>query len=322
MLTSPSPRAVRKISDYPVLAEQRRPIAFPNRPPERSAERLTLRHAWRPWKSFRLGRVFSTLGVCLRRKSRIAARIAGPVIILCALPGFASAQTNATWVGATSDWNTTTNWNPSGPPTGTATFNPSTPTSITFSAPSVVQDLSFNAQGYTFDLGDQSLIITGSGIQASLPNVPTFNVTFPELAFTGSSTAGPAILNSTHTGPIVFLGTSNAGTATITAGIAGQNSISDPNGFTGGFIFFRGGSTAANATITTYWASNIEFQDSSKAGNAKITAPLIGGSIFFENASSADHATITMADGTGELSFAPAFFGARRHGHGWRCHHH
>ena len=44
-----------------------------------------------------------------------------------------------------------------------------------------------------------------------------------------------------------------------------------------------------------------------QCGNAR--APLSGGSIFFENASSADHATITMADGTGELSFAPGFFG-------------
>ena len=58
-----------------------------------------------------------------------------------------------------------------------------------------------------------------------------------------------------------------------------------------------------------FWASNIEFQDTSKAGNATITAPENGGSIFFENASSADHATITMLDGTGELSFAPGFFG-------------
>ena len=90
MLTSP--RTVREISRSSILAEQGRLIAFPNVPPERSAERLTLRHTWRPWTSFRLGRVFSSLGVCLGRKSRIAARIAGPVIILCALPGFAYAQ--------------------------------------------------------------------------------------------------------------------------------------------------------------------------------------------------------------------------------------
>ena len=108
MLTSP--RAVREISRSSVLAEQGRLIAFPNVPPEKGrAERLTLRHIWRPWASFRLGWVFSSLGVCLRRKSRIAARIAGPVIILCALPGFASAQ--ATWEGSVnSNWNEPGNW--------------------------------------------------------------------------------------------------------------------------------------------------------------------------------------------------------------------
>ena len=140
-------------------------------------------------------------------------------------------------------------------------------------------------------------------------NAPTFNVSFPALEFSNSSTAGPAILHAFNTGPIAFLNTSNAGTATINSGVAGQTSITDPNGFTGGFVFFRGSSTAANATITSFWASNVEFQDTSKAGNATITAPVSGGSIFFENASSADHATITMADGTGELSFSPPFFG-------------
>jgi outer membrane autotransporter protein len=241
-----------------------------------------------------------------------AARIAIPVIVLNGVSGAAFAQ-DATWVGATSDWNTLGNWNPNVVPTGTATFNPSTPTSITFSAPSTavtaVQNLAFNAPGYTFNLTSTSLSITGSGIQASLPNAPTFNVSFPALEFTNSSTAGPAILNAFNTGPIAFLGNSNAGNATINAGLAGSTSISDPVGFTGGFVFFRGSSTAADAKITSFWASNIEFQDTSKAGNATITAPKNGGSIFFENASSADHATITMLDGTGELSFAPGFFG-------------
>jgi hypothetical protein len=105
---------------------------------------------------------------------------------------------------------------------------------------------------------------------------------------------------------------SNAGHATINSGVAGQTSITDPMGFTGGFVFFRGNSNAADANITTFWASNVEFQDTSKAGNATITAPVSGGSIFFENASSADHATITIADSTGELSFSPSFFGAAR----------
>ena len=256
--------------------------------------------------------VLPSFETCLGRKTRATAWIAGPVIILCALPGFAFAQ--STWVGTTSDWNTPSNWNPTGVPTGTAIFNPSTPTTlITFSAPSTVQTLSFNAPGYTLDVTGptfpEAVTISGTGIMASSANFPTFNVTGPELSFTSSSTAGPAILNAFNTGPIAFRDSSTAGNATINAGLASSTSINDPIGFTGGFIFFRGSSTAADAKITTYWASNIEFQDTSKAGNAIITAPKSGGSIFFENASSADHATITMADGTGELSFAPGFFG-------------
>ena len=115
-------------------------------------ETQTLRHAWRLWKSFRLGLVFSSLGMCLRRKS--AARIAGPVIILCALPGLASAQT---WGGTGGDtlWNNPANWNPSGVPasTGTATYLgrghlTSISTRVGFKYPKRVQ---FNATDYIFE---------------------------------------------------------------------------------------------------------------------------------------------------------------------------
>ena len=114
MLTSP--RTVREISRSSILAEQGRLLAFPNVPPERSVERLALRHSLRPWTRFRLGRVFSSLGVCLRRKSQIAARVALPVIILSGMADLASAQNDATWTGiASPDWNTAVNWNPAAP---------------------------------------------------------------------------------------------------------------------------------------------------------------------------------------------------------------
>jgi outer membrane autotransporter protein len=296
-----------------LLAEQGRLTAFPTRPLEKSGvESLTLRHIWRPWTSFRLGWVFSSLGVRLRRKSRIAARIAGPVILLCALPGFASAQ-DATWLPtpSTPDFNTSANWTQATVPAGTATFNDSDTKTVTFSQDTTVGAMQFSAPDYTFELNAvHTLAINGAGILVDDPaNAPTFNVSSPQLLFENTSTAGPAILNAFNTGPIAFEGHSTAGTAIITAGLAGSNAGNDPDGFTGGFVFFRGSSTAADAEITTHWASNIEFDDTSKAGNAKITAPVNGGSIFFANASSADHAIITMVDGTGELSFAPDFLG-------------
>ena len=290
MLTSP--RAVREVSRSSILAEQGRLIAFPNVPPERSAERLTLRHTW---ASFRLGRVLSSLGACLRRKYKTAARIAGPVIILCALPGFASAQ-DATWSGTGSDnlWNNSANWISTPPPpavpgaTGTATFGAGSPTSISTLGGVSVGALEFNAPAYTFEtLG---LTINGNGVVSALANAPTFNVI-----------GGPG---GVGTPSMVFNGSSSAGPAQIVLGQAVDTNM----GFNAGFLFFRGTSTAGQATITTRDASNTEFQDSSTAGTATITADP-GGSIFFENASSADHATITMLSGSSELSFSPPFFG-------------
>ena len=203
---------------------------------------------------------------------------------------------NATWIGQTSDWNTPTNWTGTPPtpptvPTGTATFDATGITkSLTFSQGTTVGTLQVDAPGYSFtDSNPFGVFINGSGVVSTLANAPTINV---------NETAGFA-----------FVGMSSAGFATINSGIAGQNSITDPDGFTGGFVFFRGSSTAANAKITSFFASNIEFQDTSKAGNATITAAENGGSIFFENTSSADHATITMLPGSAELSFSPGFFG-------------
>ena len=181
MLTSP--RAVREISRSSVLAEQGRLIAFPNRPLENSGlESLTLRHIWRPWtNASRLDRAFSYLEVCLRRKYKTAARIAGPVIILCALPGFASAQ-DATWSGTGSDnlWNNSANWISTPPPpavpgaTGTATFGAGSPTSISTLGGVSVGALEFNAPAYTFEtLG---LTINSNGVVSALANAPTFNV--------------------------------------------------------------------------------------------------------------------------------------------------
>ena len=103
---------------------------------------------------------------------------------------------------------------------------------------------------------------------------------------------------------MVFNGTSTAGTAQI---VLGQQ-VDTNMGFNAGFLFFRGTSTADQATITTRDSSNTEFQESSTAGHATLIADPRG-SIFFENESSADNATITMLPGSSELSFAPGFFG-------------
>jgi hypothetical protein len=118
------------------------------------------RPKWPPRPSLASSGKFS-LEVYLRHKATVAARIAGPVVILCALPGFASAQ-DATWMGPTPDWNISANWNPmtTPGPNGTATFGGALPTSISMAGGVAVGALQFNAPNYTFDALD-GLTING-----------------------------------------------------------------------------------------------------------------------------------------------------------------
>ena len=173
MLTSPSPRTVREISHSSVLAEQGRLIAFPNRPPESSGvESLKLRDIWRPWRSFRLGWTFSSVQVCLRCKSRIAARIALPVIILSGMAERSYAQ-NAEWnpqnPGVLNSLTNADNWIPSTVvPTGIATFGPAVNEG---SIPQTTEDTSFgeitflsNAPSYDFLISPGNLTLSAAGI--------------------------------------------------------------------------------------------------------------------------------------------------------------
>jgi hypothetical protein len=236
-----------------------------------------MRSDGRPWAFF-----------CLRRKSRIAAHIALPVIILSGVAQLSYAQ-DATWIGPTPEWNDAANWMPTvaAPPTvpgpnGTAIFSGTSPTSISMAGGVDVGALQFTAPNYTFDV-PHGLIINGSGVNASLANAPTFSV----IAIPGDP--GTSIIFDSATA------TSSAGTAKIVLG----QPVDTNMGLNGGYLLFLGNSTADRATITTRDASDTRFRDSSTAGHATLTATP-GGSIFFENASSADHATITMLPGSSE----------------------
>jgi hypothetical protein len=194
----------------------------------------------------------------LRHKAAVTARIAVPILVLSGIPALASAQ-DATWVGsASSDWNDAANWSPGVPgPTGTATFGPATPTSITTGSSLVsVGNLNFNAPGYVVSGVDASMIVTDNGINAGPGNSPTFNFV--------------------NTNALNFRNTSTAGTAQITAGVP----VDTEGGFEAGFIIFSNNSTAGHSTITTEDSSNTEFHDSSNAGNAMLIATPRG-SIFF-----------------------------------------
>ena len=67
------------------------------------------------------------------------------------------------------------------------------------------------------------------------------------MIFFDHSSADAASIHVDGTSSVNFHDETTAGTAKITAGLAGSNAGNDPIGFTGGFVFFRGNSTAAGA---------------------------------------------------------------------------
>jgi autotransporter-associated beta strand protein len=180
------------------------------------------------------------------------------------------AAQDATWTGASNNFNTAGNWTPATIPTGTAFFGTSTITSLSFSADTTLGGFTFNpgAAAYTFS-NSHHLVLNGAGIVINGGSATITNTS--SLAFTGTSTAGSATIGN-H-GGLTFADSSTAGSAAIT------------NGF---LLFFDDASTAGNATITNN--STVVFQNNSTAGGAAITNK---SGLDFSNNSTAGSATIT-----------------------------
>jgi hypothetical protein len=211
------------------------------------------------------------LGAHARRALFAGTALAGALAVVA--PNVSRAQ-NATWTGATGDWNTNGNWSPASVPTGTATFDNTAPTnSLTFSAGATIGTMQFSAgaPAYSFDLSGRSLVIDGSGVVNSSSNAPLFNA-FGLLEFDNSATAGNATINNTP-GATTFTGTSTADTATIT------NSG-------GGLLTFTDTSSAANAIIVTNNGSKSQFFANSNGSNAQFITNA-GGIVDFSNTSGA-----------------------------------
>ena len=105
-----------------------------------------------------------------RRNCRAALLATTALVAVAALlPGVARAA-DATWLAAPVDgvFNNNLNWSPATVPTGTASFNTSATTSLTFSALfTVVGGWTFNAgaSAYTFTIGGvNSVNLNGAGI--------------------------------------------------------------------------------------------------------------------------------------------------------------
>ena len=217
---------------------------------------------------------------------------------------------NATWLPTpgTGDFNNGANWNTGMVPTGTAAFDTSTQTNITFSAGDTgtfVDALQFNtgAPAYSFNVTSSSFLeISGTGIVNNSSNRPTLVNTGPVLSnsanggtfFLSGATAGNAVIINQSGGFTEFA--ANPGTASATAGNATITNNS------GGTTFFVDASTAGNATITTNSGSFTEFNDSSTASNATLITNSGGFTIFQDTATGGSARIITNAGGIFDIS--------------------
>ena len=219
------------------------------------------------------------------------ARLRAALLASSALIAAPAAAQDATWQANPTvpgpvfpsgafDFNANANWTPAAVPTGTAFFGATTGPNISFSAlATTLGSLQFNpgAPSYNFTLVDQgvaiftpqSLTLTGAGIVNNSAAVAGFtlfgggSVTFQN----GTAADAHFSLQGEAENQLVFQNSSNAGTALITT----------PDTLHPGIVVFQNTSSAANSTITTAVTTgavvgpNVQFLDSSTAGNATIT---------------------------------------------------
>lgn len=192
------------------------------------------------------------------------------------------------WIGVSADWETTTNWNPTGVPTGQAQFDGGGTNPVTVSTGVSIGEIRIiNAISYTFNVNG-GINFTGAGITNDTLLIQNF-VNTGTLSFTNSSTVtsntGEVRIN--NSGTIYFTDASSAGAAIIT------NTGAGPNG-----IFFFANSSAGNANITN--DGNVNFFGFSSAGNSIIVNNATGAIQFLDN-TTAGTSNITN---DGSLSFA------------------
>jgi autotransporter-associated beta strand protein len=185
---------------------------------------------------------------------------------------------DATWRtdAPTNDWNSSTNWLPSGPPDGIAAFGESTTTAITFTSipTTIVGTLQFNStQAYTFDLANDLNINQGGVLpNNAAPSFTTHSGTF--IQFDNSATAGNSVINVSTGGVADFEKLTTAATAVITnAGIteffdSGNAASATITTNSGGVVKFAGTSTGGAATFITNTGGVVKFAGTSTGGAA------------------------------------------------------
>jgi autotransporter-associated beta strand protein len=200
-----------------------------------------------------------------RRRLRRASGVVALVLAGTAFCTAAARAQNATWLTSPggNDFDTGSNWSTGTVPTGTASFNTSNTTSLTFSTNTTIGGWTFNAgaSNYTFS-NSNNLAFIGSGILINGGSAAITNNQF--IIFQNSATAGSATITNDIHGLIEFSGTSTAGNATI---------INNSG------ILFLVNSTGGNAAIVNNAAGyGLDFSaGSGPAGNNQLSVGSIAG---------------------------------------------
>src|SRR5947209_19146228 len=190
--------------------------------------------------------------------AKLSARLRAALLVSSALGTViapAAAQ-DATWLAnpPNNNFNDSGNWTPAVVPTGTATFDASTQTSLMVTAATALGGFTFNVGAPAYGFGPFiNLTFNGAGIVNNSSNAPTFSLSGGSvLTFAGASSAGNADIGSS--GTVNFQNTSTAGTAHLSGGVLNVN--------------FFNSSTAGNATVSGILGTNVQFHDNSNAGSA------------------------------------------------------
>jgi autotransporter-associated beta strand protein len=185
------------------------------------------------------------------------ARFAAAAIILAVMLGATSAHAQFVWSGASTDYNTTTNWSPTAgaPPANvgdTAQFGATGSTTVNVSAGPITPD------SWTFTAASQNYTVTGAAVNfngagPNLVNAGGTNSIFNNMNGEGISVTGGSLTLSGANGfatATVSAGTLKAGSASaigstnaMTVGTAGTTATLDLGGFN-----ISIGSLAGNAT--------------------------------------------------------------------------
>ncbi len=236
---------------------------------------------------------------CFRRRAWIVSALTlAWTVTLVASSRAGSAQ----WLNnpITSDWNTSTNWNPVTVPNASADV-------ATFDASLL---LSVSVSSLNGTVVDRAVFTAAAGAYA-ISAAPSAALTFSGVGITNNSGSlqnfSTLVDSARHTGRIFFSNSASPGT-----NVAFANNGATVSGGNGGSMFFSGTASGASATFTNNGGTanlavggSVQFSNSASAGSGSYTnsAGTVtgskGGFTTFLDTSTAGSATLTANGGTG-----------------------